>query len=85
MNNLLPDIEAANLELQIEKQQEVIVKGEKKFKNLRSDKEDMENKIKKLQSDIQKNLKEQEDTQKDIENQRKALEELKLKRKPSDT
>jgi len=83
LNNLLPDVEAANLELQIDKQGEVIVKSEKKFKNLRSDKEDLENKIKKLQDDIQKNLKEQEDTQKDIENQRKALEDLKSRRKSS--
>jgi len=83
LNNLLPDVEAANLELQIDKQGEVIVKAEKKFKNLRSDKEDLENKIKKLQDDIRKNLKEQEDTQQDIENQRKALEDLKSRRKSS--
>ena len=63
------------------KSMDYIVKAEKKFKNLRSDKEDLENKIKKLQDDIQKNLKDQEDTQKDIENQRKSLEDLKFKRK----
>jgi len=81
LNNLLPDVEAANLELQIHAQEDVLVKANKKFKNLQSDKEDMENKIKKLQGDIEKNLKSQEDAQKDIENQQQALEDLKRKRK----
>ena len=83
LNNLLPDVEAANLELQIDAQQNVVVKAEKKFKDLRADKEDMDNKIKKLQDDIQKNLKDQEASQKDIENQKKALDDLKSKRKSS--
>lgn len=84
LNNLAPEVEAADLELQIETQEEVVAKAEKKFKGLQSDKEDMENKIKKLQDDIQKNLKDQEDTQKEIENQRQALENLRLKRKPAE-
>jgi hypothetical protein len=83
LNNLLPDVEAANLELQIDAQGDVLVKAEKKLRNLRSDKEDLENKIKKLQDDIQKNLKDQDDAQKDIENQRKSLEDLKSRRKSS--
>lgn len=83
LNNLLPDVEAANLELQIDAQGDVLVKAEKKLRNLRSDKEDLENKIKKLQDDIQKNLKDQDDAQKDIENQRKTLEDLKSRRKTS--
>ena len=81
LSNLRPEVEAADLELQIGKQEDVVVKAEKKIKNLRSDKEDLENKIKKLQEDIKKNLKDQDDTQKDIENQKKALEDLKYKRK----
>ena len=81
LNSLLPDVEAANLELQIQAQEDVLVKANKKLKNLQSDKGDLENKIKKLEDDIQKNLKDQENTQKDIENQRKGLEDLKLKRK----
>ncbi len=82
LNNLMPDVEAADLELRIEAQEDAVAKAEKKFKNLQSDKEDMENKIKKLQDDIQKNLKDQDDTQKDIENQKQVLENLKIKRKP---
>jgi len=84
LNSLVPDVEAADLELQIGAQEDAVAKAEKKFKNLQSDKEDMENKIKKLQDDIQKNMKDQEDTQKDIENQRQALENLRLKRKSTE-
>jgi len=81
LNNLEPEVVAADLELQIKDQEDMVAKAEKKFRNLQSDKKDMEDKIKKLQDDIQKNIKDQDDTQKDIENQRQVLENLKLKRK----
>ncbi len=74
-------MEAADLELQIIAQEDVIVKAEKKLKGLRSDKEDMEKKIQKLQDDIKKNEKDQTDTQQDVENQKVNLETLKGKRK----
>jgi hypothetical protein len=81
LNNLQPDVEAADLELQIIAQEEVVVKAEKKLKGLKSDKEDMEKKIQKLQDDIKKNEKDQTDTQQDIENQKVNLETLRGKRK----
>ena len=81
--NLLPDIEAANLELQITAQEDVVVKAEKKLKTLQTDKDDMEKKIKKLQDDVQQNIKDQEKQTSEIENQRKALDALKGKRKGS--
>lgn len=81
LNNLLPNVEAFNLELQIKAQQDVVAKVQKKLKGLQTDKEDMEKKIQKLQDDIRQNLKDQEDAQKDIENQNKALEALRAKRK----
>jgi peptidoglycan hydrolase CwlO-like protein len=84
LNNLEPEVVAADLELQIKDQEDMVAKAEKKFRNLQSDKKDMEDKIKKLQDDIQKNIKDQDDTQKDIENQRQILENLKLKRKTDD-
>jgi len=83
LNNLLPDIEAADLELQITAQEDVVAKAEKKMKNLQSDKEDMEKRVKKLQDDIQQNIKDQEKQTSEIENQRKALDALKGKRKAS--
>ena len=81
LTNLLPDIEAADLELQITAQEDVVAKAEKKMKNLQSDKEDMEKRVKKLQDDIQQNIKDQEKQTSEIENQRKALDALKGKRK----
>ena len=83
LSKLLPDIEEANLELQITAQEDVVVKAEKKLKNLQTDKDDMERKIKKLQDDIKENEKNQERQTSEIENQRKALESLKAKRKSS--
>ena len=81
LNKLLPDVEVANLELEIRSQEDIVAKAEKKLKTLQNDKEEMESKIKKLQDDIKDNEKDQEDTKKDIENQKANLENLKLKRK----
>jgi len=79
--NLMPDIEAANLELQITAQEEVVSKAEKKFRTLQGEKEEMEKRLKKLQDDIKQNEKDQVDQQAEIEAQKKALEELRNKRK----
>lgn len=74
LRNLLPNIEAADLEIQIRTQEEAIAKAEKKMKNLKTEKEELEKKL----SD---NIADQESTQKDIDNQKLALEVLKGKRK----
>jgi hypothetical protein len=81
LNDLLPEVEEANLELEIRAQEELLSKAEKKLKTLESDKSDMESKIKKLESDLESNERTQEDTRKDIENQRNLLESLKIKRR----
>ncbi|MEP7373525.1 MAG: hypothetical protein ABI675_09080 [Chitinophagaceae bacterium] len=83
LNNLLPEIEEANLELQIKSQDETVAKAEKKYKNLQDDQQSLEKKIKGLQSDLEKNIKDQENQQKEIENQKQASELLKGKRKVS--
>ncbi|MGZ5218812.1 MAG: hypothetical protein ACXWC7_02005 [Chitinophagaceae bacterium] len=74
LNNLLPEIEEANLEIQIKAQDVAVVKSEKKFKDLQDEKADLERKLQKNAEDI-------ENQQKQIENQRQALEGLKGKRK----
>jgi chromosome segregation ATPase len=74
LNNMMPDIEAANLELQIKAQEEVIAKAEKKLRDLRDDQTNLERKL-------QENKSDQESTQKDIENQKQALGALQGKRK----
>jgi hypothetical protein len=83
LNNLSPDVEAYNLEVQIKDQQNTVEKAEKKLRNLQDDKESMEKKIKKLQDDLEENAKDQADQQKDIEKQKQVLEALKGKRKIS--
>ena len=80
LNELLPEIEAANLELEIKAQEEVVAKAEKKLKDLRDSQESMEKKIKDLESDLKKNSNEQEKQQSEIEKQKEALDTLKGKR-----
>ena len=74
LNNMLPDIEAANLEIQIKAQEEVVAKAEKKLNDLKVDQASLEKKL-------QQNKTDQEGTEKDIEEQKKALEILVGKRK----
>jgi len=76
LNEMLPDIEAANLELQIKAQEEIVAKAEKKLKGLQDDKADLEKKL-------SANEKSQDDTIKDIESQKQSLEILRGKRKKS--
>ena len=74
LNNMMPDIEAANLELQIKAQEEVVAKAEKKLRGLKDDQSSLEKKL-------QENKTDQENTQKDIENQKQSLGTLIGKRK----
>jgi len=74
LNNMLPDIEEANLELQIKAQEEVVTKAEKKLKGLQEDKLALENKL-------AENVKSQDETLKDIEDQKASLETLRGKRR----
>ena len=81
LNNLLPEVEAANLELQIKDQEDAVAKSEKKQKNLEDDLNNMEKRLKKLQDDIEQNKKDQERQRQDIINQKNALDNLKGKRR----
>ncbi len=74
LNNLIPDIEEANLELQIKDQEGNVLKAEKKHKDLQDEKASLEKKIKKTTEDMDSQLKE-------VENQRAALDVLKSKRR----
>jgi len=76
LNNMLPDIEAANLELQIKAQEEVLAKAEKKLKGLQDDKIELEKKL-------SENATSQDNSIKDIEAQKQSLETLRGKRKKS--
>lgn len=81
LNNLQPMMEEANLELEIKGQEEIVVKTEKKLKDMKDEQDNMEKKIKKLQEDLKDNEKDQDKQQKEIENQKQILETMKGKRK----
>ena len=66
LNNMLPEVEAADLELRIKDQEETVAKAERKLKNLKDDQSSLEKKLNDNKAD-------QEATQKDIEAQKQAL------------
>jgi hypothetical protein len=81
LNGLMPDVEAADLEIKIKDQEDVVASAEKKQRKLESDLDDMEKRLKKLQGDIEDNKKDQEKQKQEIINQRNGLDALKGKRK----
>jgi hypothetical protein len=74
LNNMMPDVEAANLELMIKDQEDKISKAEKKLRDLRDDQSSLEKKL-------QDNKRDQDNTQKDIEVQKQNLGTLIGKRR----
>jgi len=81
LNNLLPEVEASNLELLIGAQILTVEKADNKLKTLEDDRIQLESKIKKLQEELEKNIKDQEIQKKEIENQNRSLDALKGRRK----
>lgn len=75
LNGMLPEVEAANLELEIKAQEETVAKSEKKLRDLKEDQSNLEKKL-------LENKANQETTQKDIESQKQALGVLVGRRKP---
>ena len=76
LNNLLPEVEASNLEILIGAQILSLEKADKKLKTLQDEN-------KKLHEALEKNIKDQELQKKEIENQNKSLDALKGRRKTS--
>jgi len=74
LNNMLPEVEAADLEIRIKDQEETVSRAEKKLKDLKNDQTSLEKKL-------QENKASQEATQRDIEAQKQALGVLMGKRK----
>jgi len=74
LNDMVPDIEVENLELQIKDQEETVAKAEKKLKGLQEEKLALDKKF-------TENLQSQDETTKDIEAQKQSLEKLRERRK----
>ncbi len=68
LNDLIPAFEAANLDLQIQAQEGVIKKAQKKYNGLQDDQSDLEKKIRNAQSDLDQNKKDQTQATADMQN-----------------
>lgn len=74
LNNMLPEVEASDLEQRIKDQEETVAKSEKKLRDLKDDQTSLEKKL-------ENNKSSQEATQRDIEAQKQALGTLIGKRR----
>ena len=81
LDNLWDMVTVYDLEQQINAQEDLVKKNEKKMNNLAEDAQDLEKKRKKTEQDIEVNKKAQVSQQEELENQKKILETLKGKRK----
>lgn len=81
LDNILPAITAYDLEQQINEQQDVVDKADKKYNNLVEDGQSLEKKRKSIEKDIENNKKDQEKQQADMEKEKLRLETLKSGRK----
>lgn len=83
LNDMVASIDAYNLELQIQDQDEVVKKAQKKFDGLADDQKDYEKKIKNLEDKLDQNKKDQDKQQDEIKRQKDILDTLRGKRKGS--
>jgi len=80
LNDITPSVESHNLNVEIEKQDEVVQKSEKKLKELEEEQEDIEKRIKKMQEKLEENKKNQEKQAEEIISQKKAHDALKSRK-----
>jgi hypothetical protein len=81
LNDMVSSIDAYNLEVQIQDQDDAVKKAQKKFDGLADDRKDYEKKIKNLQDKVEQNKKDQERQSDEIKKQSDILEALRGKRK----
>ena len=80
LSELIPFIEATNVDFMVNEQFATVVKSQKKLKNLQNDQNSMERKVRNLQDDLKKNAKDQDGIQKEITKQQEVLDALKAKK-----
>jgi hypothetical protein len=83
LNDMVASIDAYNLELQIQDQDDAVKKAQKKFDGLADDQKDYEKKIKGLEDKLDQNKKDQDKQQDEVKKQKDILEALRGKRKSS--
>jgi hypothetical protein len=78
LNNFTSETATYQHTLNIQTQEETVKKAEKKYADLVGDEKDLNNKIAKLQADLQKNREEQINQQATVEMEKKKLADMKL-------
>ena len=81
LDNLLPTVTAYDLQQQIKTQQDIVTKAEKKYKSLQNDADDLQKRKRKLEQQIEDNLKAQKDQQAEMEKQRQLYETIKARQR----
>lgn len=81
LDNLIPNVQAFDLEQQIKAQEDAVKKAEKKYKSLLDDADDLQKRKRKIEQQIEDNIKDQKNQQSEIEKQRQIFETLKAKRR----
>ena len=81
LKEMIPSIEAHNLEVDISGQENAVKKAEKKYDNLTDEAKDLQRRLKKLEENIEDNKNEIEKQRQEIENQRRILETMRAKRR----
>jgi hypothetical protein len=81
LEDMIPAIVAADLEVQILDQEDVIKKADKKYNGLIDDQNDYEKRIKGLEDKLVENKKDQEKQKEEVKKQREILQALRDKRK----
>src|SRR5688572_9652303 len=85
LNDLIPAIEAHNLEVSISRQDEVVKKAEKKLRNLQDEQTDLEKRIRNLEEKLAQNKRDQTAQTDEVERQRSAKGAMETRRSPSNT
>lgn len=80
LENLVTGVAAYDLEQQIQAQEDVVKKEEKRLKNYGNEGDDMQKRKKKLEQQIEQNQKDQESQAKEVEKQKQLYENLKARR-----
>src|SRR5690606_380304 len=76
LEEIIPSIDAYNLEVMIKKQDDVVKKEEKKLKNLIDNQRDMEDKIRNLEEKLAQNKRDQEEQSANLTRQREAKQAM---------
>lgn len=81
LDNLIPNVQAFDLEQQIKEQEDVVNRADKKYKSLLNDADDLQKRKRKIEQQIEDNFKDQKNQQSEVEKQKQIFETLKAKRK----